>query len=110
MHRADLLTIESTSASKPSLLSSFWSINVQVQNNEHLELDNKGCSQLSLPEVTNNEIQDPPKLIRSLSVNDINAQYEPPQSRQSTIQLPTQAKENPSCRIANWLTNLNINK
>uniref|UniRef100_A0A1I7TR52 Troponin i n=2 Tax=Caenorhabditis tropicalis TaxID=1561998 RepID=A0A1I7TR52_9PELO len=34
IHRNDLLTIESTSASKPSLLSSFWSINVQVQMSE----------------------------------------------------------------------------
>ncbi|CCD65955.1 uncharacterized protein CELE_R04E5.7 [Caenorhabditis elegans] len=55
IHRNDLLTIESTSASKPSLLSSFWSINVQVQNNERLDLDPKTCSQFSLPEVAQNE-------------------------------------------------------
>ncbi|EFO94204.1 hypothetical protein GCK72_025233 [Caenorhabditis remanei] len=122
IHRNDLLTIESTSASKPSLLSSFWSINVQVQNNERLDLDPKTCSQFSLPEVAQNDCQmdTTQRLTRSLSVTELSTKYETPSSsaelpanfmtEQGKPQPPPSAKEAASCRVADWLTNLDINK
>ncbi|CAI2355843.1 unnamed protein product [Caenorhabditis sp. 36 PRJEB53466] len=121
LHRNDLLTIESTSASKPSLMSSFWSINVQVQNNERLELDPKTCSQFSLPEVTQNEgeVTNASRPARSLSVTDLCTKYESQSpsalpvnfaSENSKSQPPPSAKEAASCRVADWLTNLDINK
>ncbi|ULT83886.1 hypothetical protein L3Y34_012883 [Caenorhabditis briggsae] len=121
LHRNDLLTIESTSASKPSLLSSFWSINVQVQNNERLE-DPKTCSQFSLPEVAagQGENQSFPnqRPTRSASVTELSIKFETaPSSSElpasfmtdTTKDLPL-AKETASCRVADWLTNLDINK
>ncbi|CAI5455598.1 unnamed protein product [Caenorhabditis angaria] len=52
------------------------------------------------------------KPTRSLSVTDLNAQYEI--SCQSNIQQKPQplsmTKENASCRVADWITNLDINK
>ncbi|CAL2051210.1 hypothetical protein CAEBREN_20675 [Caenorhabditis brenneri] len=123
IHRSDLLTIESTSASKPSLLSSFWSINVQVQNNERLDLDPKTCSQFSLPEVAQNEVQMEmsQRPTRSLSVTELSTKFEVPSTssaelpanftiEQGKCQPPPSAKEAASCRVADWLTNLDINK
>ncbi|PIC20070.1 hypothetical protein B9Z55_025388 [Caenorhabditis nigoni] len=121
LHRNDLLTIESTSASKPSLLSSFWSINVQVQNNERLE-DPKTCSQFSLPEVAagqgENQTVPNQRPTRSASVTELSTKFE---TTPSSSELPASfmtdtskdlplAKETASCRVADWLTNLDINK
>ncbi|EYC18208.1 hypothetical protein Y032_0028g1731 [Ancylostoma ceylanicum] len=49
IQKGDLLNIHQ-SASKPSLLSSYWSIHVQVQNSDRLDVDVKSCSQSSLPD------------------------------------------------------------
>ncbi|WKY17296.1 hypothetical protein Q1695_001697 [Nippostrongylus brasiliensis] len=49
IQKSDLLNIRQ-SASKPSLLSSYWSIHVQVQNSDRLDMDVKSCSQSSLPD------------------------------------------------------------
>ncbi|CAD6187162.1 unnamed protein product [Caenorhabditis auriculariae] len=108
-NRPDLLSIE-PSASKPSLLSSYWSLNVQVQNNERLDLDVKGSSQMSLPEAHVDE--QPTQLRTTRSLTDIsgNCEREEDFEEQTKTQPPPQTKDNASCRVADWLTKLNVSK
>ncbi|GMT07305.1 hypothetical protein PENTCL1PPCAC_29479 [Pristionchus entomophagus] len=91
----ELLNIH-PSASKPSLISSFWSLHVQLPNQEAMDADLRCASQTSLPEVVPPQQSEPAETNKSRmskSLTDIanssvdpslfNREYEPPASARS---------------------------
>ncbi|KHJ99971.1 hypothetical protein OESDEN_00034 [Oesophagostomum dentatum] len=112
IQKGDLLNIHQ-SASKPSLLSSYWSIHVQVQNSDRLDVDVKSCSQSSLPdafEVKSNSLRG----TKSLSdlATEMTQERTCLSSRDVTmaVEVPTTTggPDNLTNRITEWLTAIDI--
>ncbi|KAK6051257.1 hypothetical protein COOONC_11240 [Cooperia oncophora] len=87
IQKGDLLNIHQ-SASKPSLLSSYWSIHVQVQNSDRLDVDVKSCSQSSLPDAFDAK---PNSLRGTKSLSDLAMDMSQERTYLSTRDFPTSA-------------------
>ncbi|CAJ0576310.1 unnamed protein product, partial [Mesorhabditis spiculigera] len=96
------------SASRPSLMSSFWSIHAQVPNNDADSLDMKNCSLISLPDAASHSLI---KSKASRSLTDLRDEDAYNRSGLFTsrehedIHL-TKNKENISVNIQEWLQNV----
>ncbi|CAJ0934731.1 unnamed protein product, partial [Mesorhabditis belari] len=95
------------SASKPSLVSSFWSIHAQLPNGETDSLDMKNCSLISLPDVSAQEHKKS-KVSRSLTdlrddCMNLSVLFT---SREHEDLHHVKGKENISVNIQEWLQNV----